>query len=119
MILARSTDSSDAATTVVVDLIGDLDPTLASVVAEALDGLSPDGAGSVRVRTSHVRNASCDGVAALARALDTARASGLAVILEVGNRTVKTAFANAHLVGVPFTTGAPRDRHLLLARRAV
>ncbi len=119
MSLIRTPDSTDAETTVVVDLIGDLDPTLASVVAEALDGLAPDGACAVRVRTAHVRNASRDGVAALARALDVARAGGLAVILEVGNRTVKTAFANAQLACVPFTTGTPRDRHLLLARHAV
>lgn len=42
MSLIRTPDSTDAETTVVVDLIGDLDPTLASVVAEALDGLAPD-----------------------------------------------------------------------------
>ncbi len=97
------------AASVVVDLIGDLDATLCGVLTDTLVKLTRNGTRAVLLTTKYVSTASSAGIAGLSDALKAARAQGLEVALEPGNRKMRAAFAGATFIrsAAPET---PRDR---------
>ncbi len=111
--LARLSDSR-----VVVDLIGDLDTTLGTLIAAALAELASHGTNDVHVTTKHVSGISNDGLAALERAVLAARAEGIAVAVHAGTRKMRSAFARSAMVSSDDDQPMGRSRHLMLARHA-
>jgi len=104
----------------VVDLIGDLDATLGTILAETLDTLVASGTTHVVVSAKHVATSSYDGLESLGAACTAARASGATVALDPGNRRMRAAFEGAALAierqpkgGRPSGT-----RHLMIAHHA-
>ena len=104
------------AASVVVDLIGDLDATLGTLLAETLTDLTGNGTRGVLLTTKHVTTVSSDGIAALDAAMRSARASGLEVALDAGNRKLRTAFADAQISFSTESVMPPdRVRHYMFA----
>ena len=113
--------STDAATplaaSVVVDLIGDLDATLGTLLADTLVDVTLNGTRHVLLTTKHVTTVSSEGIAALDAALRSARASGLEVALHAGSRKLRNAFADAHILfSTESVTPPDRVRHYMFAR---
>jgi anti-anti-sigma regulatory factor len=106
---------------VFVDLIGDLDATLANLFADTLDHLTERGTTDVFLNTKHVSLSSTDGLAALEAALTVARAKGCSVAIDPGNRRMRSAFATAHIPcsREALATRPHSARHLMIARHAV
>ena len=105
------------AASVVVDLIGDLDATLGTLLAETLVDLTANGTRGVLLTTKHVTTVSTEGIAALDAALRSARASGLEVALHAGNRKLRSAFADADILfSTESVTPPDRVRHYMFAR---
>ncbi len=104
---------------VVVDLIGDLDTTLGTLVATTLAELVSHGTSDVHVTTKHVSAISNDGLAALERAVLAARADGIAVAVHAGTRKMRSAFARSAMVSSEDHQPMGRSRHLMLARHAL
>jgi anti-anti-sigma regulatory factor len=105
---------------VFVDLIGDLDVTLANLFADTLAHLAAGGTTDVFLNTKHVSLSSTDGLAALDAALAAARAAGCSVAIDPGNRRMRSAFATAR---IPCSREAlarrpHRARHLMIARHS-
>ena len=102
----------------VVDLIGDLDGILGTLVAETIGRIVTGGADAIFVRTKRVAIASPDGLDALEAGLASARRAGVAVTLEAGSRKMRAAFASAK-IGIADGTLQPEyARHLMIARHA-
>jgi anti-anti-sigma regulatory factor len=97
------------AASVVVDLIGDLDATLGTLLAETLVDLSGNGTRGVLLTTKHVTTVSNEGLTALDAAVRAARANGLQVALDAGNRKLRTAFEDAR-IAYSTESVAPQDR---------
>ncbi len=113
-----STDAAAPAfaASVVVDLIGDLDATLGTLLAETLAKLTMNGTQGVLLTTKHVATVTREGMAALDAALRSARASGLEVSLHAGSRKLRTAFADAHILfSTESVTSPDRVRHYMFA----
>ena len=104
------------AASVVVDLIGDLDATLGSLLADTLVKLVGNGTRGVLLTTKHVTTFSSDGLAALGAALESARRNGLEVALAAGSRKMRIAFAGAQIATSTEPITAPdRVRHYMFA----
>jgi hypothetical protein len=105
---------------VVVDLIGDLDATLADIFAATLDRLTADGATDLYLKTRHVAVTSNDGMTTLAKALATARARGCSIAVDPGSRRMRSAFSHEGVAYAATAEGVlPRNaRHLMIARHA-
>lgn len=106
---------------VVVDLIGDLDATLASTFADTMRSLVADGATQIFVNARHAATASFDGLTTLDAACVTARDAGTTVTLDPGNRRMRAAFASASLAVEKRLGTAPHPRgtrHFMIARHA-
>jgi anti-anti-sigma regulatory factor len=97
------------AASVVVDLIGDLDATLGTLLSETLADLTGNGTLGVLLTTKHVTTVSDEGLAALDLAVRSARANGLQVALDAGNRKLRTAFADAR-IAYSTESIAPQER---------
>ncbi len=113
-----STDAAAPAfaASVVVDLIGDLDATLGTLLAETLVSLTKNGTRGVLLTTKHVATVSSEGMAALGAALRSARAGGLEVALHAGSRKLRAAFADANILFSTESVSAPeRVRHYMFA----
>jgi len=105
---------------VLVDLIGDLDVTLAELARDTFADLAVRGATDVFLATRHVGSSSADGLRVLAAALVAARARGCTIEIDPGNRRMRTALGAA---GISCARGAhanrpPQARHLLIARHS-
>lgn len=110
---------SDAASAV-VDLIGDLDATLAATFSETLQRLVGGGTTHVYVRARHLATTTSAGLAALDAACGLARACGAFVALDPGSRRMRAAFATVAPAVDRRRAPAhpPRARHLMIARHA-
>ncbi len=117
--LGTPTFASDVSTSVVVvDLIGDLDETLGTLVAETVARIARHGTSAIFVTTKHVALTSPDGLVALDAGLAAAREAGVSIALEAGSRKMRAAFATA---GIATDEGRLRPasvRHLMIARHA-
>jgi anti-anti-sigma regulatory factor len=104
---------------VAIDLIGDLDATLGTMVTDTLASLIDEGATDVLVTTKHVSGSSAEGIVALDGAVGAARAKGCAVAVEGGNRKMRAAFAAAAFaVDAEVRERRRGARHLMIARHA-
>ncbi len=119
-VLQPAAPAASTSSTVVVDLIGDLDATLGSTFAAALAHLTERGTTDVFVTTRHVAVSSHDGLAALGAACADARERGCAIALESGNRRMRAALRGARIVCDAERAVAPpaSGRHLMIARHA-
>ncbi len=105
-------------TAVVVDLIGDLDVTLSTLVADTLDRITDDGGRSVFISTKYIALTTREGLARLDEALTGIRSRGCAVALEAGNRKMRTAFAFARMTCDAAASRPAGGRHLMIAHHA-
>ena len=104
---------------VVVDLIGDLDAVMGSLLAEMLDKLGGDGGRDIFISTKHVVRSNSDGLATLEAARAAMRSSGCAVALHAGSRKMRTALAVAR-IGCEDRVPRPRGvRALMIAHHAL
>lgn len=114
--VARSPFAGGAA--VVVDLIGDLDIVLGSLLDEMLGRIADGGAPDVFVSTKHVGRSTRDGLAGLDAALRGARLRGCAVVLAAENRKMRAALAFAQIDCDARGARPMGARHLMLAHHA-
>jgi hypothetical protein len=113
--------SSSVRVAVSIDLIGDLDATLAATFSETLARLvSDEGVVDAFVSTKHLATSLPDGMSGVGAAIDAARAAGCRVVVDPGSRRMKAAFAAARMDLAAGATAFPsrRGRHLMLARHA-
>jgi anti-anti-sigma regulatory factor len=105
---------------VVVDLIGDLDATLAGIFAGTLAERAADGRSDVIVLARYVTASTADGLAALNAAVTRARSQGSSIALDPGNRRMRAAFKRARIGCAPDDcTRLPYNaRHVMIARHA-
>lgn len=104
---------------IVVDLIGDLDAVMGSLLTEMLVGLTRAGERDIFISTKYVVRSNDDGLATLDAARTALRSSGCAVALDAGNRKMRTALAFAR-IGCEERTPRPRGvRALMIAHHAL
>jgi anti-anti-sigma factor len=104
------------AASVVVDLIGDLDATLGTLLAETLLKLAANGTRGVLLTTKHVTTVSSAGIASLGAALRSARERGLEIVLDAGSRKMRMALAGARIECATEAVAPPdRVRHYMFA----
>ncbi|MGH7728215.1 MAG: hypothetical protein ACREM2_05440 [Vulcanimicrobiaceae bacterium] len=106
---------------VVIDLIGDLDATLGSLVAETLAVSRAATVGSeIVLAVRYIVGLERDGLAQIARGLAAARARGADISVYVSQRRFRLAFRLAGIAcngRLPALTG-PSVRHVMMARHA-
>jgi anti-anti-sigma regulatory factor len=102
---------------VTIDLIGDLDATLASLFTETLARVSARG-DDVAVNFKHVAVVHSDGFAELSKAIAAARLGGTGVAILAKNRRIKTLFTSARIPCEEMAEGRIFVRHVMIARHA-
>jgi anti-anti-sigma regulatory factor len=104
---------------VVVELIGDLDATLAQTLRETLEAQKLRGESHVVVSFRHLAEITNEGVSAAARAIAESRLGGCAVSVYAQGRRVRAMLQLARLScerGELETLG--NGRHVMIARHA-
>ncbi|GAC1307984.1 MAG: hypothetical protein NVS2B3_12280 [Vulcanimicrobiaceae bacterium] len=115
----RSTAATAISEAVAIDLIGDLDTTLASALDDALEGVARDGAGAaVVVSTRYVIRSTPGGLTRFDVALLKARTRGCAIRVDAGCRRMRTAFALAKIACDDDARSANGRRHVMIAHHA-
>jgi anti-anti-sigma regulatory factor len=115
-----SSQASASTSSVVVDLIGDLDATLGALVTDTFRELVADGTRTVWLSTKYIATTSRDGIAALAASLHAARARGLEISLDGGTDTMRRALEGASIVySSDFIAPPERARHYMFAHHEV
>jgi anti-anti-sigma regulatory factor len=109
-----------ATSSVVVELIGDLDTTLRTHLTDTLRDLVTNGTRAVWLSTKYIATISRDGIAALGTALAAARARGLEISLDGSTATMRAALESASIVYTSdFEAPPERARHYMFAHHEV
>lgn len=102
-----------------IELIGDLDSTLAKMFGDTLRGLIARGDSDVIVNLSHVAIFHEEGLAAVLRAVVECRLRGCTIAVRAGTRHVRGLLKSAR---IPYESEAEgtlgRERHVMIARHA-
>lgn len=119
MVLANAIAPSpiDPGFFVVIDLLGDLDSTLAEILAGTLEVQASLGGGDLVVNCKHLSDASPEGIASLARALESVIRRGYPIFLIPGSRKLRLAFKAANVVcpQIDILPARMRRRHVMIA----
>ncbi|HMD03230.1 MAG TPA: STAS domain-containing protein [Candidatus Baltobacteraceae bacterium] len=104
----------------VIDLIGDLDSTLAQTFNEALGGALDDGESNIVLDLKHVASVHADGLTAVVRTIAEARLRGCAIAVLAHSRHVRTLLSCARIrcADREVTLGRGHERHVMIARHA-
>lgn len=101
-----------------IDLIGDLDATLAKLLGDSLHGITARGDSDVIVNLSHVSVFHEDGLAAVIRAVVEYRLRGCAIVVRAGGRRVRSLLKSARIPQEGEADALGRERHVMIARHA-
>lgn len=105
--------------TVAIDLIGDLDATLGTVLGETLLRMTDIGADAIAISTRHIARSTRDGLANFDAAVERARADGCSISIDAGNRRMRTAFALARIACDRVDLRTRSRRHVMIAHHTV
>jgi anti-anti-sigma factor len=102
---------------VVIDLVGDLDATLAAILAETLDRLEDP---EVVISCKRLAFADETGLGAVTRALDAARRRGCNVVVSASARKLRVSFAAARIAFTASGDTQPpaRRRSIIIAHNS-